>query len=254
MSDQRGLDDAAPDDATTAGATRQQDGPEDDGVRARGMKVLAGDDFSLADAVGGVRGVVESVLPGLVFVVIYVAVRELTPALVASLAAALVAVVIRLVQRTPVTQALGGVLGIGIGVVWAWRSGEAQNFFAWGIWVNVAWCAGALLSILLRWPFIGVVVSLLRGEGMDWRTGTDDDARGLRRRYTWATWIWVVLFGGRLAVQLPLYLRGEEAVGWLGAAKLAMGVPLFALALWLTWLLVRAPAAAPAPPRPPHDR
>jgi len=224
-----------------------------DGVRARGMRVLVGDDFSLIDAIGGVRGLVESVLPGLLFVVVYVTVRELTPALVASLAAALVAVVVRLAQRTPVTQALSGVLGVGIGVIWAWRSGEAQNYFAWGIWVNVAWCAGALLSILLRWPFVGVVVSLLRSEGMDWRTGTGPEAAGLRRRYVWATWIWVALFGARLAVQLPLYLRGEDAVGWLGTAKLAMGVPLFALALWLTWLLVRAPEAAPAPARQPRD-
>src|SRR3954463_1362651 len=199
-----------------------------DGVPARGMRALVGDEFSLVDAIGGVRGLVESVLPGLLFVVVYVTTRELTPALVASLAAALVAVVIRLAQRTPVTQALSGVLGVGIGVVWAWRSGEAQNYFAWGIWVNVGWCAGALLSILVRWPFVGVVVSLLRGEGMEWRTGTDPETVGMRRRYVWATWLWVALFGARLAAQLPLYLQGEDAVGWLGTAKLAMGVPLFA--------------------------
>ena len=62
------------------------------------------------------------------------------------------------------------------------------------------------------------------------------------RRYDAATWLWVGLFGARLAVQVPLYLDGS--VGWLGTARLVMGIPLWALVLWLTWVLVRRPAAA----------
>jgi len=50
------------------------------------------------------------------------------------------------------------------------------------------------------------------------------------------------VFATRLAVQLPLYLAG--AVVALGIARTAMGLPLFALGLWLTYLLVRrAPPA-----------
>lgn len=221
-------------------------------ARGRGVRVLAEDEFSVAAAVGGVRGMVESALPGLVFVVLFVLTRELVPALVASAAIAVVAVVVRLVQRTPPTQAFSGLLGIAIGVVWAWRTGEAENFFAWGLWVNVVWCVGALVSVVAGWPVVGVVVSLLRGEPMTWRT--DPAHAGLRRRYVWATWLWVGVFGARLAVQVPLYLQGTEAVGWLGTAKLVMGVPLFALGLWLTWLLVAAPAARAAHPGPPPTR
>ncbi|WP_246169228.1 DUF3159 domain-containing protein [Actinotalea subterranea] len=220
----------------------------------RGVRVLAADEFSVADAIGGVRGLVESVLPGLVFVVVYVATRELTPALVSSIAVALAAVVVRLAQRTPVTQAFSGLLGIGIGVFWAWRTGDAEDYFAWGLWVNVAWSLGALVSILVRWPAVGVVASLVRGQDMSWRTAPD--AAHLRSRYVWATWLWVAVFGGRLAVQVPLYLQGDAAVAWLGTAKLVMGVPLFALGLWITWLLVAAPGARaerrdrrPTPPR-----
>lgn len=221
---------------------------------AQGLRVLAGDDFSFADAVGGVRGAVESTLPGLVFVVVFLLQRSLVPALVASSVLAIGLVIVRLVQRTPVTQAFSGLIGVAIGVVWAWRTGEASDYFAWGLGVNVVWCAGALVSILARWPAVGVIVSLLRSEDMSWRT--DPEGGHLRRRYTWATWIWVVLFGARLAVQVPLYLQGTDTVGWLGTAKLAMGVPLFAIGLWLTWLLVASPGARaerrdrhPTPPR-----
>jgi xanthosine utilization system XapX-like protein len=217
---------------------------------ARGVRVLAQDEFSVADAVGGVRGMVESALPGLVFVVVFLVTRELVPALVASAGLAVVAVLVRLVQRTPPTQAFSGLVGVAIGVVWAWRTGDAENFFAWGLWVNLLWCLGALVSVLVGRPAVGLIVSLLRAEPMTWRT--DPAHEGLRRRYVWATWLWVGVFGARLAVQLPLYLQGTEAVGWLGTAKLVMGVPLFALGLWLTWLLVASPAARAAHPGPPR--
>ncbi|MFH6690679.1 DUF3159 domain-containing protein, partial [Cellulosimicrobium funkei] len=134
--------------------------PEDG--RARGVRALAGEDFSVADAIGGVRGLVESVAPGLVFVVVYVATTNLRWALVTSVAAALVAVAARLVQRTPVTQAFGGLLGVGIGVLWAWRSGEAQDYFAWGLWTNAAYLVALLVSVVVRWPLVGLVVEGFR--------------------------------------------------------------------------------------------
>lgn len=209
------------------------------------MSQLAGEDFSVADAVGGVRGLVESVAPGLVFVVVYlVAGQELVPPLVASLAVAVVLVVARLVGGTPVTQALGGVVGVAIGVLWAWRSGEAQDYFALGLWTNAIYAAALLVSVVVRWPLVGVVVALVRQEGFGWRT--DPEQRPRLRRYTAATWLWIGLFVARLAVQLPLYLDASTA--WLGTARLVMGVPLWALALWFTWLLVRERPVAPAPP------
>lgn len=213
---------------------------------ASGLRSLTAAEFSVAEATGGVRGLVESVAPGLVFVVAYLVTGELTPALVASSAVALLAVIIRLAQRTPVTQALAGVVGVGVGVFWAARTGQAQDYFVVGLWTNGAYLAACLISLVAGWPLVGVVVGLLRGEGTAWRT----DAR--RRQYGLATWLWVGMFGLRLAVQLPLYLGAQ--VGWLGTARLAMGVPLWALTLWVTWLLVRTPAAPREPARPPVDR
>lgn len=230
------------------GATPPAAGP------TTGVRVLGDEEFSFMAAVGGVRGLVESALPGLVFVVVFVATRDLVPSLVAAAAVTVAAVVLRLVQRTPATQAFSGVVGVGIGVLWAWNSGRAEDFFAGGLLANVGFTLGSLISILVGWPVVGVVVSLVRGEDMSWRT--DPAAAPLRRRYVGASWLWVGLFGARLAVQVPLYLQGEEAVALLGTAKLVMGVPLFALGLWITWLLVGSPAGRAAPrdrhPTPPR--
>ncbi|TDE88987.1 DUF3159 domain-containing protein [Occultella glacieicola] len=211
------------------------------------MGQLAAGEFNLAESIGGVRGLIESTAPGLVFVVVFVATRDLMPALISSVAVAVVATIARLVARTPVTQAVGGLLGVAIGAVWAWRTGEAQDYFAWGLYVNAGFVIGVTASILARWPVVGVIVSSLFGRGFDWR-----EDRALLRRYTLASWLWVAAFAARLAVQVPLYLNAEA--GWLGTARLVMGLPLWALVLWITWLMVnpRAGAAAPADPPAPQ--
>jgi hypothetical protein len=222
--------------------------PEEGGLR--GMRALTAEEFSAADAVGGVRGVVESVAPGLLFVVVYLATgQDLTPALVAAAGAAVLAVIVRLVQRTPVTQAFSGLLGVGIGVVWAWRTGDASDYFAYGLWVNGVYLVGTLASILVGWPLVGLVMGLFTKGGplsggpwsaaVAWRSD-----RALRRTYSLATWPWVAMFAVRLAVQVPLYY--SEDIGWLGTAKLAMGLPLTALALWISWMLVRSTRSRPS--------
>lgn len=231
-------------------AERPDETPAEAAEPLRGLRAVTGDEFSFVDAIGGVRGLVESTLPGLVFVIVFVPTRELAPSLVAALAVALAAVVVRLVQRSPVTQAFSGVLGILIGVAWAWWSGRAQDFFAGGLLANVGYLLAMVVSVAARWPAVGVVVALLRGEDQAWRT--DPERAHERRRFVWATWVLAGVFALRLAVQVPLYLAGEDAVGALGTAKLAMGAPLFAVGLWITWLLVGSRAArADLPDRPP---
>ena len=56
-------------------------------------------------------------------------------------------------------------------------------------------------------------------------------------RFNVATLIWVGLFAGRLLVQLPLYFAGQTET--LALVKLAMGTPLYALTIWLSWLTLR---------------
>jgi hypothetical protein len=232
------------------------------------MRALAGEEFSAAQAIGGVRGLVEAVLPGLVFVVAFVIFNDLMIPLVASVVAALVLVVARLVQRTPVTQALGGLLGIAIGVVWAWKSGEAANYYAGGLLVNAGYLVVLLGTIVARRPAVGYVVEALRA-GLtpetvkaeanrtaehDGEAKADDEPSPFAaltawrhdpakmRTYMIATWLWVGLFALRLAVKTPLYYADD--IAWLGTFHLLLGVPLWALVLYLTWYVVRRPKVA----------
>lgn len=247
MDDSR-LPDDPDQDAPTEAPVASQEAEGSSGRRGvRGMRQLSAEQFDALESVGGVRGMVETVLPGLVFVVLFVITSDLMTTVIASVGVAVTAAIARLITRTPLTQAVSGLLGVGIGAVWAWQTGNAEDYYAWGLVVNLVWAVGVIVSILIRWPVVGVVVSLLFGRGFSWRAD-----RQLRRRYTQASWLWAGAFLLRLLVQGPLYLDAQ--IGWLGTARLVMGLPMWALVLWITWLLVRsreAPAvqSEPAPPQ-----
>ena len=188
---------------------------------------------SLLKAVGGVRGLIEAILPGLGFLVVYTVTREVLPSVIAPVVLALVFVGIRLATKTPATQAFAGVLGIAFSAALAIVSGRAEDNFVFGLIINVGSVVVLLASLAMRWPLIGLIVGVLTNELTSWRK---DKAK--RVVLTLCTWLWVGLFSLRLAVQAPLYFSGQTE--WLAATKLLMGVPLYAGLLWVTWLLVRS--------------
>lgn len=188
---------------------------------------------SFQEAVGGPLGMAETSLPAVAFVVAYTASGSDTNlAAIVAVALALVLSVARIARRQSPMYALSGLVGVAFAAFVATRSGRAENFFLPGLLANAAYAAAFLISLAVRWPLVGIIVTKLDGEDDGWRR---DPLRV--RAFVRATWLWAGVFLLRLAVQLPLYLAG--AVVALGVAKTAMGLPLFGLGLWLTWLLVR---------------
>ncbi len=200
---------------------------------------------SLLTAVGGVRGLVEAILPGLAFLVLYSTTKNLALSVVAPVIVAVFFVALRLATRSVATQALAGVIGVAVSAGLALFTGRAEANFLVGILINVASFAIIVVSLVARYPVIGLVVGVLSNEGIEWRK----DA-GKRRVLTLATVLWAGLFAVRLGVEVPLYLAGQVEV--LGVAKLVLGVPFYAAMLWVTWLLVRTVYATgkAAPPSP----
>jgi hypothetical protein len=178
----------------------------------------------------------------LVFLVAFTITRDLTLSLVGALAAAAVFTVVRLVQKRPLTQALAGVVGVGISAWLANSTGKAEDFYVLGFLTNAAYIAGMVLSIILKWPLAGLLFGFVRNEGLDWRK----DPERLRV-YQLGTWIVVAVLALRLIVQVPLYLMGEEGLTALATTRLLMGAPLYILGLWVAWLVTK-PAPQPSNP------
>ena len=187
---------------------------------------------ALLTAMGGTRGLVESILPGLAFLVVYTITRDLVLSVVIPLVIAVLFVVARIVTRTPFTSALAGVLGLGLSAGLALVTGRAEDNFVLGFLINAAFLVALIISMIVRWPLIGAVASLIVGEGQGWRA---DKAKF--RVALLATVLWCGLFAVRLGIELPLYFAGN--VDALAALKLILGVPLYAGVLWVTWLMMR---------------
>jgi uncharacterized membrane protein len=143
-------------------------------------------------------------------------------------------VAFQILTRKPVTQAVAGALAIALSAYLTLRDGgHPADYFVQGFFTNAGYGAVLAISLLVRWPVIGFLVGIFRGEPVAWRKD-----KKLLRRADLATALFVALFSLRLAVQLPLYFANQ--IEALGIARVAMGVPLYALCIWLSWLLLRS--------------
>lgn len=188
----------------------------------------------LWSAVGGPRGLAESLLPGLAFLTVYSFTQSLPWSVGAPVVLALLFIAVRLMQKSPIQPALVGFLGIVASAAVAILSGRPENNFVLGLWVNGVSLAILVISLLAGRPLVGVLAGILVGDSQ-WRAD-----RAKKTLATVATLLWVGMFSLRLIVQVPLYLAGSDAVSALATARLVMGVPLYGLTLWLTWLLLRS--------------
>ena len=214
---------------------------------ASGLGAIASGDAptgrALFDAMGGLRGLCETVLPGLVFLVPFTVLTSIHHpwaqqwamplSLGASVLVALIFTLIRVVTKTQIVQAVAGLIGVGASAILAIVTGNAANNFILGFLIDGAYGLVILVSILVRWPLLGLVIGYLMGDGIAWRS-----SRPKLRVMQVLSACWFALFAARLAVQLPLYFTGATVA--LGFTKLLMGVPLYASLVLVSWLVARA--------------
>lgn len=197
----------------------------------------------LLDTIGGVRGVLESLVPATIYLVAYVLTQDPRISAIAPLVVAVLAIALRLLRKQQLSAALSGLVGVLVCVAATLLTGRGEDYFLPGFWINAAWIAAHTISLVVGWPLIGLLVGFLRGSLTEWR-----GIPVIRRAAVICTVLWIAVFAARLAVQVPLYLSANAgdagAVEALGVARLVMGVPLFALAVLFTWLLMSRVSAS----------
>lgn len=192
---------------------------------------VAAPQLTLAEAFGGPRGMLDSGLPVVAFVIgntLY----GLGTAVRAAVGVGLVLLVIRLVRREVVRHTITGFLGIAMAGALARVTGSARNFFIPGIVQNGVYFVLFLGSVLIRRPLIGVFLRQFSDKPAAWHAHPT-----VQRAYAEVSCLWAAMFGLRLIVQSLLY-RADET-GWLAAAKLGLGYPLFIPVLAATPLWIR---------------
>jgi hypothetical protein len=186
---------------------------------------------TILEQMGGLSGVVASTLPVIAFVPAN-SFFDLTVAIWTALGVALAVMVWRLVTKAPVQPAISGFFGVGICAFIAYRTGDAKGYFLFGIYTSLAYAGAFVLSMIVRWPLVGVVWGYLNGKGTAWRRSSRAVVS-----YDIATFAWAVVFGARYLVQSQLY--DADQTGWLAAARIGMGWPLTGVALLVTFWAVR---------------
>jgi hypothetical protein len=193
---------------------------------------------ALFEAFGGIRGMVETVVPGLVFVTIFTINKNLHMSAIAALAVSLVLVVVRLAMKDTVKHAFSGVFGVAFGVVFAMMTGNAKAFYLPGMLYTLGLALAYIVTTLCGVPLIGLILGPVFKENLSWRTRNP----GRKTAYAKASWAWGLILLAKCAILFPLYWWADTTqLGWV---LIALKIPPFLLAVWLTWVFL---AKAPAP-------
>ena len=192
----------------------------------------AEDRDKVISAFGGKKGLIDSGIPAVIFLVIFNVTKDLQSALIASIAISALLTVIRLARRDTLQHALSGFIGVLICAWFANRTGNPSDLYIPKLLTNLGYGSVYLIANLVGWPVLGLMLGPILGENLSWRNHPER-----KRAYVQASWLWVAMFFTRIAVQYPIYRSGN--VNLLGTVNLAMGYPFFIATAYGSWLIIR---------------
>ena len=193
---------------------------------------ISQDTTILVKALGGWQGMLDASLPTAAFLLVFTFLRDLKLAIGIALVCAVGLAIIRVVKHASLQQIFAGLFGLAISAYLATKTGKSENFFVLGILQNTAYFLICIVSIVIRKPVVGYIISALRGQSPT--AWTQNSA--MFSTYSAVTWLWTLVFAFRVAVTAPLYFAGLTTQ--LGTAKLILGTPLYALAVFVSYRVV----------------
>ncbi|MET0423481.1 MAG: DUF3159 domain-containing protein [Actinoplanes sp.] len=196
---------------------------------------------TLAELLNGRRAAVDATLPAVGFVAGWLAFgQSIWAGAAVAVAGALALSIWRLRRGDKPRAVLIGLLGVCVAALIALRTGRAEDFFLLQLLSNAASALAWAVSIVIRWPLLGLVVGGVLGQKTRWRRDPE-----LLRAYSRASWIWVLQYVVRVAVFLPLYAAGQVVA--LTAARVALTWPLVAACIAVSWWVIRRTLPADHP-------
>ena len=191
------------------------------------------------------RAIVDTGLGPVAFVTVN-AIAGLQTAAAVAVGIQIVIAIERLARRKPVTNAIGGLLGTGLAVFIALRSGSAEGYFVPRMLYAAALALVFAASAIIRKPLVGILIGAVYRAPKEWLGHPK-----VRPAFSEITFAWAGLFAFRAIVYAILIGAGKA--GWLAFASVAMGWPAFLALLFVSyryvpWRLERLGG----PPRPEH--
>jgi uncharacterized membrane protein len=205
------------------------------------FSVLTRKSVTLFAAVGGWRTVAEGVASRVLFLVAYLLTGRVPISALIAVGGVAVLTVVRVCTDRKYWSAAIGLVIVGTSALLAGSTGHAADFYLPAVLMQVAGSAVFLVSMLVRWPVIGLVLGAARGDRSGWRRDREQ-----RRRYQACTAVFLVKNVIATAVLVPLYLAGQVLP--LGiAATLLGGAPAAGACVYLCWRILRTKADSEGP-------
>ena len=198
------------------------------------MSIENNDRDKVVNALGGKKGLIDSGLPSVLFLIVFNIADNLRTALYAAVITSALLTILRLIKKDTIQHVISGFIGVAFCAYLANRTGNATDFFLPKFLTNLVYGTVYLIGNVAGWPILGLVLGPILGENLLWRKNPER-----KKAYIRAGWLWVAMFYSRLLVQVPIYLSGPENLNLLGSVNLAMGYPLFAAAAWGSWLIIK---------------
>ena len=183
-------------------------------------------------AFGGRKGLIDSGIPSIIFLLTFNITHHLHSALLASVAISGLLTLIRLIRRDTLQHALSGLVGVLVCAWFANKTGNPSDLYIPKLLTNLGYGSVYLIANLAGWPVLGLMLGPILGENLKWRNHPER-----KRAYMRASWLWVLMFFTRIAVQYPIYRSGN--LNLLGSVNLAMGYPLFIATAYGSWLVLK---------------
>ena len=190
---------------------------------------------------GGGKGIFDSSLPAVVFILVRFA-SDLNTGVIAAIAAGLVVVGYRRLRGESLQYCISGFLGLLIAVGVTKATGTGKGFFLPGIVLTAVSGLGFALSNVVRQPAVALALVAIDAKYEVWKT---DPA--LRRACVQSTWVWSASFLIRAAVATVVALTvGDDAKDnaiLFGVIQVEKYVLLLGAALFTVWAVRRSPVA-----------
>ena len=125
---------------------------------------MESDKHKVINALGGKRGILDSGLPSLVFLIAFNVTHELKDATIAALITSALLTVIRLAKRDTLQHVLSGFVGVAFCALLARKTGNAVDFYLPGLIINVVYGSAYAVFNLLGLPLLGLILGPVLGE------------------------------------------------------------------------------------------
>ncbi|MCU1623835.1 MAG: hypothetical protein JWL79_2680 [Frankiales bacterium] len=190
---------------------------------------------------GGAKGVFDSSVPAVVFIVVRL-LSDLNTGIVAAVAVGLLVMAYRRARGESLQYCLSGFFGLLVAVAIAKATGTGKGFFLPGIVLTALSGIGFALSNVVKQPAVALTLVAIDAKYETWKT---DPA--LRRACVLSTWVWAASFLIRSAVATAVALTvGDNAKDnaiLFGVIQVERYALLLGAAFFTVWAVRRVPVA-----------